>query len=229
MGKKLYVGNLSYETTDASLEQLFAPFGEVRSAQVIQDRDTGRSKGFGFVEMSDDNAARAAIQALNEKEHDGRRLTVNEARPREERSGGGGGGGGRGRGGGGGGYGGRWRWWRLRTPLTGLQQRRAEQFRLCDSLACALPIQQNFKMPPLCACGVQRGFFLRSLARSGQRVCARGRLLAASRMQIRTPAPARNVPCRKRSDLRLSICRVANGQMQVPFWRYVARPAAAKR
>jgi RNA recognition motif-containing protein len=105
VGKKLYVGNLSYETTDASLEQLFAPFGEVRSAQVIQDRDTGRSKGFGFVEMSDDNAARAAIQALNEKEHDGRRLTVNEARPREERSGGGGGGGGRGRGGGGG-YGG---------------------------------------------------------------------------------------------------------------------------
>ncbi|HEX4142327.1 MAG TPA: RNA-binding protein [Pirellulales bacterium] len=106
MGKKLYVGNLSYETTDASLEQLFAPFGEVRSAQVIQDRDTGRSKGFGFVEMSDDNAARAAIQGLNEKEHDGRRLTVNEARPREERSGGGGGGG-RGRGGGGGGgYGG---------------------------------------------------------------------------------------------------------------------------
>ncbi len=104
MGKKLYVGNLSYETTDASLEQLFAPFGEVRSAQVIQDRDTGRSKGFGFVEMSDDNAARAAITALNEKEHDGRRLTVNEARPREERSGGGGGGGGRGRGGGG--YGG---------------------------------------------------------------------------------------------------------------------------
>ena len=103
MGKKLYVGNLSYETTDASLEQLFAPFGEVRSAQVIQDRDTGRSKGFGFVEMSDDNAARAAIQALNEKEHDGRRLTVNEARPREERSGGGGGGG---RGRGGGGYGG---------------------------------------------------------------------------------------------------------------------------
>jgi RNA recognition motif-containing protein len=67
VGKKLYVGNLSYETTDASLEQLFAPFGEVRSAQVIQDRDTGRSKGFGFVEMSDDNAARAAIQALNEK------------------------------------------------------------------------------------------------------------------------------------------------------------------
>jgi RNA recognition motif-containing protein len=106
VGKKLYVGNLSYETTDASLEQLFAPFGEVRSAQVIQDRDTGRSKGFGFVEMSDDNAARAAIQGLNEKEHDGRRLTVNEARPREERSGGGGGGG-RGRGGGGGGgYGG---------------------------------------------------------------------------------------------------------------------------
>jgi RNA recognition motif-containing protein len=94
---KLYVGNLSYETTNAGLEELFAPFGAVRSAQVIQDRDTGRSKGFGFVEMSDDNAARAAISALNDKEHDGRRLAVNEARPREERGGSrGGGGGGRG-------------------------------------------------------------------------------------------------------------------------------------
>lgn len=92
MSKKLYVGNLSYETTNGSLEELFTPFGQVRSAQVIQDRDTGRSKGFGFVEMSDDNAARAAITALNDKEHDGRRLMVNEARPREERSGGGGGG-----------------------------------------------------------------------------------------------------------------------------------------
>jgi cold-inducible RNA-binding protein len=90
MGKKLYVGNLTYEITDASLEALFTPFGSVRSAQVIQDRDTGRSKGFGFVEMADDNAANAAIQGLNEKEHDGRRLTVNEAKPREERSSGGG-------------------------------------------------------------------------------------------------------------------------------------------
>jgi RNA recognition motif-containing protein len=71
------------------LEELFSPFGTVRSAQVIQDRDTGRSKGFGFVEMSDDNAARAAIQGLNEKEHDGRNLTVNEAKPREARSSGG--------------------------------------------------------------------------------------------------------------------------------------------
>ena len=99
MSMKLYVGNLSYETTNATLEELFSPFGAVRSAQVIQDRDTGRSKGFGFVEMSDDNAARAAISALNDKEHDGRRLAVNEARPREERGGsrgGGGGGGGRG-------------------------------------------------------------------------------------------------------------------------------------
>jgi RNA recognition motif-containing protein len=111
VGKKLYVGNLSYSVTSASLEELFSQFGQVRSAEVIQDRDTGRSKGFGFVEMGDDNAAREAIQALNEKEHDGRRLTVNEARPREERGGGGGGGGygggrgGRGGGGGGGGYG----------------------------------------------------------------------------------------------------------------------------
>jgi len=92
---KLYVGNLSYETTNASLEELFAPFGAVRSAQVIQDRDTGRSKGFGFVEMADDNAARSAITSLNEKEFNGRPLTVNEAKPREERGGGGGGGGGR--------------------------------------------------------------------------------------------------------------------------------------
>ena len=94
MGKKLYVGNLSYEVTNLSLEDLFSPFGTVQSAQVIQDRDTGRSKGFGFVEMSDDNAARAAIQGLNDKEHDGRRLAVNEARPREDRGPGGGGGGG---------------------------------------------------------------------------------------------------------------------------------------
>ena len=97
MGMKLYVGNLSYEVTSSSLEELFAPYGAVRSAQVIQDRDTGRSKGFGFVELSDDNAARRAISELNEKEVGGRRLTVNEAKPREDRpSGGGGGGGGRG-------------------------------------------------------------------------------------------------------------------------------------
>ena len=110
MAMKLYVGNLSYGVTSETLEELFAQFGEVRSAQVIQDRDTGRSKGFGFVEMADDNAARDAINALHDKEHDGRPLTVNEARPREERGGGGGrgyggGGGGRGYGGGGGGGG----------------------------------------------------------------------------------------------------------------------------
>jgi RNA recognition motif-containing protein len=104
MGKKLYVGNLSYDMTNASLEALFTPFGEVRSAQVVQDRDTGRSKGFGFVEMSDDNAAAAAITGLNDKEEGGRRLSVNEARPREERSFGGGGGGGGKRGGDRGGY-----------------------------------------------------------------------------------------------------------------------------
>jgi RNA recognition motif-containing protein len=103
MAMKLYVGNLSYEVTNASLEELFAPYGAVRSAQVIQDRDTGRSKGFGFVEMADDNAARAAIAALHEKESGGRPLIVNEARPREERGFGGGGGGGGRRGGGGGG------------------------------------------------------------------------------------------------------------------------------
>ena len=108
MGKKLYVGNLSYSVSSSDLDQLFSQFGTVQSSQVIQDRDTGRSKGFGFVEMSSDNEARAAIEALNEQEHDGRRLTVNEARPREPRAGGGGGGGGGGgwRGGGGAGGGG---------------------------------------------------------------------------------------------------------------------------
>ncbi|MBM4005554.1 MAG: RNA-binding protein [Planctomycetes bacterium] len=91
MGTKLYVGNLSYETTNANLEALFGTYGAVRSAQVIMDRDTGRSKGFGFVEMQESNAAQEAIRALNDQEHLGRRLTVNEARPREERGGAGGG------------------------------------------------------------------------------------------------------------------------------------------
>ena len=91
MGSKLYVGNLSYNTTGSDLEQLFAAHGTVSSAEVIADRDTGRSKGFGFVQMGSDAEAQAAIAALHGKEHDGRALTVNEARPREERSGGGGG------------------------------------------------------------------------------------------------------------------------------------------
>jgi RNA recognition motif-containing protein len=104
---KLYVGNLSFNVTSADLEEMFSQYGKVTSAQVVQDRDTGRSRGFGFVEMVDGNAARQAIQALNDQEHDGRRLTVNEAKPREDRGGGGGGGygGGRGGRGGGGGYG----------------------------------------------------------------------------------------------------------------------------
>jgi cold-inducible RNA-binding protein len=110
MGKKLYVGNLSYDTTDSALEQMFAAFGTVASAQVIMDRDTGRSKGFGFVEMSNDQEAQAAIAGLSGKMVGGRSLTVNEAKPKEDRGGGGGrggyGGGGGGRGGGGGGYGG---------------------------------------------------------------------------------------------------------------------------
>jgi RNA recognition motif-containing protein len=106
MGKKLYVGNLSYQVSSSDLENLFAQYGSVRSAEVIQDRDTGRSKGFGFVEMADDQGAQEAIRNLNEKEHDGRPLTVNEARPREERPRGGGGGGYGGGGGGGGGRGG---------------------------------------------------------------------------------------------------------------------------
>ena len=106
MGKRLYVGNLSYGVDSSALEQLFGQFGAVQSAEVISDRDTGRSKGFGFVEMANDNDAQSAIAALNGKEHDGRTLTVNEAKPREERGGGGGGGGRGGYGGGGGGRGG---------------------------------------------------------------------------------------------------------------------------
>lgn len=97
MGSKLYVGNLSYNTTSSDLEQLFAAHGTVQSAEVISDRDTGRSKGFGFVQMGSDAEAQAAIAALNGQQHDGRALTVNEAKPREDRPrGGGGGGGGRG-------------------------------------------------------------------------------------------------------------------------------------
>ena len=106
MGKKLYVGNLSYSVDSSELEQLFGQHGQVVSAQIINDRDTGRSKGFGFVEMANDDEATAAIAALNGQQHGGRALTVNEARPREDR-GGGGGGGGRGGFGGGGGGGGR--------------------------------------------------------------------------------------------------------------------------
>jgi len=105
VAKKLYVGNLSYETTGSDLQKLFEGFGTVESAQVISDRDTGRSKGFGFVEMSNAQEAQAAIDGLNGKEIGGRSLTVNEARPREDRGGRGGGrsGGGRDRGGYGGG------------------------------------------------------------------------------------------------------------------------------
>jgi RNA recognition motif-containing protein len=117
LSKKLYVGNLTYNVNETDLEALFAPFGTVQSAQVIVDRETNRSKGFGFVEMDTDAQAQAAIQGLNEREHDGRNLTVNEAKPRESRPSGGGyggggggggygGGGGGGRSGGGGGYGG---------------------------------------------------------------------------------------------------------------------------
>lgn len=104
MGMKLYVGNLSYETTDADLAKMFEPHGTVQSAQVIMDRDTGRSKGFGFVEMKTTQEGQAAIAALNGQQVNGRALTVNEARPKTE--GGGRGGHGGGGGGGRGGYGG---------------------------------------------------------------------------------------------------------------------------
>ncbi len=109
MGKKLYVGNLAYSMSDSDLQQIFEPHGSVQSAQVIMDRDTGRSKGFGFVEMGSEAEAQAAIAALNGAEVEGRTLTVNEARPKTDTRGGGGGGGGYGgggRSGGGGGYGG---------------------------------------------------------------------------------------------------------------------------
>jgi RNA recognition motif-containing protein len=122
MGNKLYVGNLSYNIRDDDLQQAFAQYGTVNSAKVMMDRDTGRSKGFGFVEMGSDPEAQAAINGMNGQALDGRAIVVNEARPREERPGGfrggygggstgggggyGGGGGGGGRTGGGGGYGG---------------------------------------------------------------------------------------------------------------------------
>ncbi len=93
MGKKLYIGNLSYDVSSSDLEALLSPHGTIESAEVIMDRDTGRSKGFGFVEMGSDSEAQAAISALNGQEQGGRALKVNEAKPREPRSGGGGGGG----------------------------------------------------------------------------------------------------------------------------------------
>jgi RNA recognition motif-containing protein len=102
MGKKLYIGNLGYDVSSSDLEQLLSQHGTVLSAEVISDRHTGQSKGFGFVEMNSHEEAQAAIAALNDQEHGGRTLTVNEAKPRQPRSGGGGGGrggygGGRGR------------------------------------------------------------------------------------------------------------------------------------
>jgi cold-inducible RNA-binding protein len=112
MSMKLYVGNLSFQTSSDDLQQLFAQAGTVESASVVEDRETGRSRGFGFVEMSSNEEGQAAIQQFNGKEFNGRSLTVNEARPREDRGNRGGGGGGRGGGyggnrGGGGGGGGR--------------------------------------------------------------------------------------------------------------------------
>jgi RNA recognition motif-containing protein len=109
MGNKLYVGNLPYSFRDSDMEQAFSQFGTVTSAKVMMERDTGRSKGFGFVEMSSPAEAQAAIAGMNGQQHGGRALVVNEARPMEPRSGGGGFGGGGGRGfggGGGGGFGG---------------------------------------------------------------------------------------------------------------------------
>ncbi|MGH9821371.1 MAG: RNA recognition motif domain-containing protein [Pyrinomonadaceae bacterium] len=120
MSTKLYVGNISFNTTNQDLNDLFGAVGTVESANVVEDRETGRSRGFGFVEMASKEEAENAIAQLNGKEVDGRELKVNEAKPREDRGGGGGGrggygggggrGGNRGSGGGGGGYGGGSRW-----------------------------------------------------------------------------------------------------------------------
>ena len=107
MSMKLYVGNLSFQTSSDDLQQLFAQAGTVESSSVVEDRETGRSRGFGFVEMSSTEEGKAAIEQFNGKEVNGRNLTVNEAKPREDRGGRGGGGGGGGRGGYGGGGGGR--------------------------------------------------------------------------------------------------------------------------
>ena len=107
MGKKLYIGNLSYDVSSSDLEAMLSPHGTVQSAEVIMDRSTGQSKGFGFVEMDSDAEAQAAISALDGQDNGGRALKVNEAKPREPRTGGGGYGGGGGRGGYGGGGGGR--------------------------------------------------------------------------------------------------------------------------
>ena len=101
MSKKLYVGNLSFDVTEATLRDMFGPYGAVQTAQLITDRDTGRSKGFGFVEMGSDQEAAAAIAGMNGQMSGGRALTVNEAKPKEDRPRGGGGGGGYGGGGGG--------------------------------------------------------------------------------------------------------------------------------
>ena len=101
---RIYVGNLSFNTDEGTIEQLFAPIGAVESVKLIRDHATGRSRGFGFVEMADDNAGKAACEQLDQHEFEGRRLTVNEAKP-QERSGGGGGGYGGGRSNGGGGFG----------------------------------------------------------------------------------------------------------------------------
>lgn len=107
MGKKLYVGNLPFSATDSQLTDLFSGAGTVESVRIVSDRETGRSRGFGFVEMSSDEEAQSAIEKFNGQQMDGRALTVNEARPQEPRGGGGGyGGGGGGGRGGGGGYGG---------------------------------------------------------------------------------------------------------------------------
>jgi RNA recognition motif-containing protein len=103
MAKRLYVGNLKYTATSEHLQELFEQYGTVTSAQVLSDRETGRSRGFGFVEMANDDEAMTAIESLDGQDHDGRRLTVNEARPRTSGGASGGGGGGY-RGGGGGGY-----------------------------------------------------------------------------------------------------------------------------
>ena len=167
MAKKLYVGNLTYDTTEDNLVELFSEFGEVLSAQIIIDRDTNRSKGFGFVEMADGQAADEAANSLNGQDFRGRNLTVNEARPREDRGGGGGGGRGGygGRGGGGGGYGGggggygRRRWWRLRwgPGRLGRRLRRRRPGRLGRRLRRRRPLLSYLSIQTVCSGPIFRG------------------------------------------------------------------------
>ena len=170
MSIKLYVGNLSFQTSSEDLRELFSQAGTVESASVVEDRDTGRSRGFGFVEMATREEGEAAIQQFNGKEFSGRNLTVNEARPREDRGGGGGrggfGGGGGGRGGGGGGGGEPRRRWRRSRRRRRLRRRWRWQPRA--ALVSAAPKASDPEKAPLARTTRRRRFLLSNTVRSRQ-------------------------------------------------------------